>query len=154
MAKPGPKPQPTHLKTVRGNPGRRPLNEKEPEPDTTIPDPPPTLSEKALKQWDLVAPQLHKMGVLTQIDATALEMYCVAYGNWAEAQEMIKEYGPLVKARSGYLQQSPYMQMANKAFEQMKAMLPEFGMTPSSRSSLKTGDTDKPRENRFGTIRG
>ena len=31
MAKPGPKPKPTHLKIITGNPGKRPLNHDEPE---------------------------------------------------------------------------------------------------------------------------
>lgn len=136
MAKPGTKPQPSHMKLVRGNPGKRPINENEPQPDMDLPTPPEGLSDHALKQWDIVAPQLHKMGVLSKIDATALEMYCVAYGNWREAQEKIRRYGPLVKAKSGFLQQSPYMQIANKSFEQMRSMLAEFGMTPSSRTRI------------------
>ena len=152
MAKPGTKPQPTHLKMVRGNPGKRKLNDQEPQPDMEMPQPPPMLSAEALTQWEVVAPQLHQMGVLTMIDASALEMYCVAYGNWYAAQEKIKEFGPLVMARSGYLQQSPYMQIANKAFEQMRAMLPEFGMTPSSRSGLKTGETSN-NKNPFASLR-
>ena len=152
MAKPGTKPQPTHLKMVRGNPGKRKLNDQEPQPDITMPEPPAILSEQALAQWDVVAPQLHQMGVLTMIDATALEMYCVAYGNWCEAQEKIRKFGPLTKSPSGHLQQSPYMQIANKAFEQMRAMLPEFGMTPSSRSGLKTGETNN-NKNPFASLR-
>lgn len=32
--------------------------------------------------------------------------------------------------------QSPFLAIANKAFEQMRAMLVEFGMTPSSRSRV------------------
>ena len=152
MAKPGTKPQPTHLKMVRGNPGKRKLNDQEPQPDITMPEPPAILSEQALAQWEVVAPQLHQMGVLTMIDATLLDMYCVAYGNWCEAQEKIRKFGPLTKSPSGHLQQSPYMQIANKAFEQMRAMLPEFGMTPSSRSGLKTGETNN-NKNPFASLR-
>ena len=62
MAKPGPKPQPTNLKIIRGNPGKRDLNSNEPQPDMVMPDPPDTLSDEARAQWDVVAPQLHTMG--------------------------------------------------------------------------------------------
>ena len=36
----GRKPTPTHLKLVRGNPGKRPLNASEPKPQLTLPSPP------------------------------------------------------------------------------------------------------------------
>ena len=151
MAKPGPKPQPTNLKLIRGNPGKRPLNTSEPTPDMQMPEPPDGMSTAAVSQWHIVAPQLHKIGVLSLLDATALEMYCVAYGNWRDAQEKIQKFGPLVKAKTGFLQQSPYMQIANKAFDQMRAMISEFGMTPSSRSSISVPD-DKEGA-RFGKYR-
>ena len=154
MAKPGPRPQPSNIKKLRGNPSGRPLNPAEPKPDMTLPEPPDMLSEDARKQWDLVAPQLHSMGVLSQIDATALEMYCVAFGQWRHAQEKIRLLGPIIKIeKTGYLQQSPYMQIANKSFDQMKAMLSEFGMTPSSRTRIAAENIPE-RRNRFANIRG
>ena len=144
--KPGPKPQPTKLKLLRGNPGKRPLNENEADAGDKMPKPPKHLSPAALKQWKIVAPQLNEIGLLAKLDGPAMEMYCVAYGNWADAQEKIQKYGPLVKARSGFLQQSPYMQIANKAFEQMHKMIGEFGMSPSSRSGIavEKDPQDKP----------
>jgi hypothetical protein len=43
---PGPPPKPTHLKLVTGNPGRRPLNKREPKPKPGIPSVPAHLSPK------------------------------------------------------------------------------------------------------------
>ena len=146
--KPGTKPQPTKLKMLRGNPGKRPLNKSEPDYGVEMPEPPAHLSEEALAQWDLVAPQLNAVGMLAKLDGTAMEMYCVAYGNWVHAQEKIRQFGPLIKHKSGALQQSPYMQMANKSFEQMRQMIAEFGMTPSSRSGL-IAEKD-PLDNKVG----
>ena len=39
----GPKHTPTKLKPLKGNPGRRPLNEGEPEPEVRLPNPPSHL---------------------------------------------------------------------------------------------------------------
>ena len=154
MAKPGPRPQPTSLKVIRGNPGKRKLNSSEPQPDKTMPEVPEALSDEASAQWELVAPQLHSMGVLTRIDSTALEMYCVAFGNWRDAQAKIQQFGPLIKSeKTGFFTQSPYMQIANKAFEQMRAMISEFGMTPSSRSRLIADKGMADTGNRFAKIR-
>jgi P27 family predicted phage terminase small subunit len=44
----------------------------------------------------------------------------------------------LVKSPSGYAIQNPWLSIANKAFDQMMKLMTEFGMTPSSRSRVKT----------------
>jgi P27 family predicted phage terminase small subunit len=58
------------------------------------------------------------------------------------ANRQIQEFGPLVKAPSGYPMQSPFLAIANKAFDQMRAMLTEFGMTPSSRTKVRVERPD------------
>ena len=40
--------------------------------------------------------------------------------------------------------QSPYLAVANKAMEQIKAMLTEFGMSPSSRSRVTVAPRPEP----------
>ena len=141
----GRKPKPTKLKIVDGNPGRRPLNEAEPDPEKEIecPSPPKHLGEVAKAEWNRMAPELHSIGLLTKIDMAALEAYCTAYARWLEAESEIKESGMIVHAPSGYPIQTPYLSIANKAIEQMKALLTEFGMTPSSRSRISVGSKKK-----------
>jgi phage terminase small subunit len=45
--------------------------------------------------------------------------------------------------KQAILMQSPYLPIANKAIEQMKTMLLEFGMTPASRSRIDTSKLDR-----------
>ena len=52
------------------------------------------------------------------------------------AEAKLDEFGIVVKTPSGYLQQSPYLSIANKAMEQMTRLLVEFGMSPASRSRV------------------
>ena len=47
----GRKPTPTTLKELKGNPGRRPLNEAEPKPAARLPSPPAHLSRSARREW-------------------------------------------------------------------------------------------------------
>lgn len=126
-------PVPTALKLLRGNPGKRPINRKEPRPslDVAIPD---WLSPNAAKHWPVVAKQLHHAGLLTAIDVTALGLYCEAFARWRDANDRIVKYGTVIKTPNGYPIQSPYLAIANKAHEQMVRLLVEFGMSPSSRS--------------------
>ena len=138
---PGAKPKPTALKLLQGNPGKRPLNKNEPKPAVAIPDCPDHLSDMAKVHWHDVAGKLLAAKILTVIDGDALTMYCETYARWVDANDHIKKFGMVVKAPSGYPCQSPYLSISNKAFEQMKSILVEFGMTPSSRTKIATADT-------------
>lgn len=144
MAKPGPRTQPTILKLLRGNPGRRKLqkNELTPEKPIKIPSPPKELNKIAKKEWRRMAKDLYGLGLLTNFDLTAFRAYCVIYAQWVQAVKQIEEHGMLIKAQSGFPMQSPYLQIANKAQAEIRKWLVEFGMTPSSRTGLKT---DKPK---------
>ena len=133
----GRKPQPTALKLICGNPGKRPLNEHEPQPALAIPECPEHLSPEARREWERITEHLHRLGLLSQIDRAALAAYCQAYGRWVEAEQSITKLGLVVKAPgSGYPIQNPYLPIANKALEHMRHFLTEFGMTPASRSRI------------------
>ena len=54
-----------------------------------------------------------------------------------EAQASLREYGVVIRSPNGYPMPSPYLSVANKAFEQMRMMLAEFGMSPSSRTRVQ-----------------
>jgi P27 family predicted phage terminase small subunit len=83
-----------------------------------------------------VARTLHAMGVLTTIDRAALAAYCQAYARWVEAEEKLKESPTLYKTPSGYVQQSPWLGIANKQLELMGRYMTELGMTPAARSRV------------------
>lgn len=134
----GRKPIPTVLKVVHGNPGKRPLPPDEPAPSTVAEThPPPSwLDELAKAEWARIAPMLARNGLLTEMDLDALTAYCQAWCMWKTASEHIKTFGMIIKAPNGFPMPSPYIPIANKAMVQIKALLTEFGMTPSSRSRV------------------
>ena len=140
----GAKPKPTALKVLAGNPGRRPLNDLEPQPTVGSMDPPPGLSEEAARHWGIVSHHLHECGLLTEIDKPAFRLYCEAFARWHDANEQISIYGPVVKSPKGFVVQSPYLGIANRAHDQMVKLLVEFGMTPSSRSRVAVEQKAKP----------
>lgn len=122
---------------IRGNPGRRPLPENEPEIPSEIPDPPQHLNKKAKEEWGRITPDLERYGLLTKIDGSALGAYCDYYAQWAEASAKIKKDGMIIQTAFGP-QINPWLRISNKAIEGMKKILVEFGMTPSSRSRVKS----------------
>ncbi len=133
----GRKPVPTAMKLLRGNPGKRPLNQREPKPPVTIPRCPQHLDAEARREWRRVSRELYDMGVLSLVDRPALAIYCQAWSRWVRAEKLMHKSGEVLKAKgSGALYQNPYLAVANKAMEQMARFLAEFGMTPVSRTRV------------------
>ena len=138
----GRKPTPTRLKVLRGNPGHRPLNELEPEPQPRLPRPPAHLSDNAKKEWRRAGQFLLQLGLVSDIDLAAFAAYCTAYGRWVDAEQGLRTYGVMLKSPNGFPVQSPYLAVANKAMEQMRSLLSEFGMTPASRSRVSASPVE------------
>lgn len=140
----GRRPKPTRLKVLTGNPGRRPLNPEEPQPEPQIPDCPAELGPVARREWDRLVGELGKLNLLTNLDRAALAAYCGAYALWAEATEAIQKFGTMVKSPSGYPIQSPYVSIANRQAELMMRISSEFGFTPASRSRIAVPTSTEP----------
>lgn len=143
VGKQGRKPKPTHLKLLAGNPGKRTLNAGEPKPRASIPRCPSHLSPEAKAEWKRMARRLHGLGLLTELDGTALAIYCQAYGRWVAAEQKLREFGPVIKSPGGMPMQSPFLAIANRAIEQVRSLMTEFGMTPSSRSRISIQSIDE-----------
>jgi P27 family predicted phage terminase small subunit len=136
----GPPPEPTRLKLLKGNPGKRALNDAEPQPPAKAPPCPPELSDLAKKEWRRISRLLLELGLLTEIDRAALAGYCDAYATWIKSGEELQRT-PLVIIYKGLPMQSPYVAIHNAAGKQMLQYLQQFGLSPSSRSRVRV---DKP----------
>ena len=148
----GRKPLPTRLKLLKGTARKHRMRNDEPTPGAGNVSPPDHLSVAACRQWDLTCPHLMAAGVMTDLDVHALALYCEAFARWAMANKQIEKYGPVVMAKSGFPTQSPYVAISNMAFEQMRGMLVEFGMTPSSRTRVGTVKSAKGERNPFADM--
>jgi P27 family predicted phage terminase small subunit len=115
----GGKPKPTAIRRLEGNPGNRAYNHDEPVPPSTLPDCPDHLNPEAQSEWHRLAQVLHQMGVLTFVDRAALAAYCQCYGRWVEAEEKLRVTPILLKTKTGYVQQSPWLSIANRQMELM-----------------------------------
>lgn len=138
----GRKPQPTHLKVLAGNPGKRPLNQDEPQPDKRFPPCPERLQGKAREAYEQFAAQLAGCRVGTQLDATALELLAESYAAHAEAAAQVAKNGPvwIERQEPGKLPKfaySPFWVVMKHEHKKLVALLTEFGMTPSSRSRVQ-----------------
>jgi P27 family predicted phage terminase small subunit len=134
----GRKPKPTTLKILDGNPGKRSLNDHEPQVQAEIPECPDFLDDEARAEWFRMAKVLEDMGLLTRADRAALAAYCVAYSRWVAAEAQVRRLGTIVKSPlKNFPMKSPYLTVADQALETMRKFMVEFGLTPSSRSRIR-----------------
>lgn len=94
------------------------------------------LNSGAKHEWRRIVKVLLDIGLYTEVDRAALAMYCQVWGRWVAAERKLAEHGPVLNPKNGKPYQNPWLHVANKAWEQMRKILPEFGLTPSSRSRL------------------
>lgn len=146
MGRRGPAPQPTALRVLRGNPGKRPLNAEEPKPRALPPKRPTWLTGEARKKWDELVPELERLGLLTIVDGAALAGLCQAWKDYVECTRFIKKHGRTFTTESGYIVPRPEVAIAQKALQAIKAFAAEFGLTPSSRSRLRTPQPERSED--------
>ena len=147
----GPSPTPTRIKLIRGNPGKRKLNDSEPQPQLAAPECPEYLDEMARVEWDRLVEILLAMRVLTEADYIALGNLCQAYSTMIDAQKKLSKAGVLYRTKSGYVQQSPLLGIVNSQMTLINALVREFGLTPSSRTRVSS-IAEPRKENRFANL--
>ncbi len=144
MARPGSKPKPTELKKLAGNPGRRPLNSKEPKPDRASQRCPRGLSDGAKKFWRAYAPQMICLGVVTAVDVPAFLLMAEHYAIAREARDIVMESGLMDKDVNGVDRKHPLLQVWRDNATAYRMFASEFGLTPSSRSRLNIEGPEEP----------
>jgi P27 family predicted phage terminase small subunit len=139
---------PTKLKLLRGNPSRVPIGaEPEPQPFTSIPQPPDYLDDDAAAEWRKQAPELVRIGVLTVADATAFASYCQVVGRWIKAERALKGQELVIEAGDGTSTKvNPMVHVAATAQRDLLAAAAQFGMTPAGRARLNAGITRPPKK--------
>lgn len=144
MGKRGPPPKPTALKLVTGNPGKRALNKREPKAAGAYGAPPEHLDAIGKAAWRTLAKTLKDMGLESSSDRKALELLCSVYEEWREAREVVKDEGMTYERHTAegglVIAVRPEVRIAADAFRRLQRMMLEFGLTPSARSRVTTGD--------------
>jgi len=141
MARRGPPPQPTSLRVLRGNPGKRSLNGREPRLELRTPSCPRWLGPEAKKAWHQTVPVLCRMRILTRVDRDALTAYCQTYARWVAAEMFLDKHGEVYPLRDEKgnvrcMQQFPQVAIARGLLQVLRCYQQEFGMTPSARSRV------------------
>lgn len=143
MSTRGRKPKPTAVKILEGNPGKRPLNTREPQYSRRAPPCPAWLEPEAKRVWRRLNKEMEAAGTLTNADREVFASFCQSYARWKEAEEFISEHGTIMRTPSGYLQQIPQVSIAQTYMKKMNEAGSLLGLNPSARSRI-IADLEKP----------
>lgn len=153
MGKRGPAPTPTNLRVLRGDRKDR-INTSEPQPlgEVVCPE---WLSADARQVWDRLAPDLQAKRVLTSWDVDTLAAFCTMVVAHRDASVDLDRNGtrivtPMKELADGSVIYStvknPNWQVAREAAALMVTLGGRFGLNPSDRSQLSTGDGSANRK--------
>jgi len=137
----GPKPTPSKIVEVTGNPGRRPIKESA-KGAGRVGLPPKSMSDAAKEKWATAAVEWRL--VLTGSDRDALRMYCEAWAEMLNAQLRVNEDGAMILTPNGMVQKSPWLTKLEQSREFCRKMLAEFGGSPSAR--MRVGGVEDESE--------
>lgn len=144
--------KPTALKVLQGNPGKRPLPEREPKPTVAASSPPEWLDDYAKEMWMEVSPLLVGMRVLTEADRPALVLMASAWADWRKADEVIQMRGSSFEVKEWDrraeefvvvgLRRRPEVADRADAWRRVRLAISDFGMTPAARAKVATAEDD------------
>lgn len=166
MGKRGPKPKPTALKVLEGNPSKRPLNEFEPAIFLPARKPPTVFEDQiANDEWDRLFEAMPP-GIYTAADTSALANYCLAWSLLVNAQREIALNGIMVaiydlnpdtgERQFSTYRSSPAVKVWKAASETLIKLTDRLGLSPGVRSRLELPRrNEKPAEqSRFAGLIG
>jgi len=142
MGRRGPKSKPVELQLAAGTyrADRHGTVTVRPE----VPDAPEWLDEAGCGEWKRLVEDLAELGVLCQIDQTALGMCCMAFSDWLSARAAVAESGWTATTEKGSVYQHPNVGIMNKASERWLRLARELGLTPSARCGMHKLEGSKP----------
>lgn len=149
--------KPAALKILEGNRGRREIKEG-PKFKPVTPECPKWLSREARKEWQRLAPELERLGMLTEADKGDFAAYCQAYARWMQAEQAVDRYGLTFETRHIEMAEDgntferisirprPEVLQAHRERMSMMRLGALFGFSPSDRGRMALNQTSDDEE--------
>lgn len=148
--KPGPRPQPSEIADLKGNPGHRQIA---PAADVgqIATEPPSWLKAKSARAiWQRLMPQLQQLRFVKRTDEIVVGRYCVHLARFLELNDDISKKGHGVTytaetVTGGKLERlHPKFAALMRTEEALVKIEDRIGLTPSARQSLMTALASRP----------
>ncbi|MQS88275.1 MULTISPECIES: phage terminase small subunit P27 family [Companilactobacillus] len=104
--------------------------------------PPAHLPKYAKQLWKELAPELNKVGMVTSLDSTNFELFCMQYQEHRDAVNAIKKYGSVYEDSNGNLKKNPAVNVADTATKNLRSLGMILGIDYNSRSQNANTESD------------
>jgi P27 family predicted phage terminase small subunit len=144
--------QPTASLKLRGTFRTDRRSVAEPEPTVIIPDMPKFLKGEARREWNRITVLLAARHCLTEWDRSMLAAYCNEWAMYVYlSRQCYKAEHAVEPTRANNSMLSGKLLARKMALKNCMAIATEFGLTPSSRSRIKT-ESDKQESDPFESL--
>lgn len=116
---------------------------------------PDWLDGVAKREWHRIVGELQELKLMTNLDVTALAMYCDAYSKYRSASEQVRKEGSVVTFKNALGATNQVKHPAIEVMKQMAAMAKSFGgefglsfgarirLTPTKQSEKEETELEK-----------
>lgn len=132
----GPPPQPSNVRALHGEAGKRRKKAPEPQPEAGSTIAPAWLDALAREHWNELSVELSRLGLLGKIDRGVLAGACWWYAKFRKAAGHVHRRGLTEKTPNNGRQASPDFKIARDAWREYTTAVAAFGVTPSARTRL------------------
>lgn len=142
----GPKPKPTALKRLQGNPGKRKIKTTEVRPPTTKGPLERPIAGADTLAADFLAkytPTLQALGLLTDVDQPGFELAAKHYAFAWKAAEHIEAEGMTITDDHHEKRKHPLLGVFRDNSAAFRAWVQEFGMSPSARTRVQFPEAEQ-----------
>jgi P27 family predicted phage terminase small subunit len=146
----GPPPKPSRIRQLEGNPSRRPLNPREPQP-TGPARCPNFLTGAARKEFERVIAAMPP-GLYTSADQQLLTLHALCWTTYRAALALVTRDGLTVAGADGALVAHPQLAVVGRQAELLIRLSDRLGLSPSARARLAMPET--PPASKFDGLIG
>lgn len=155
----GRRPQPTALKVLRGNPGKRRPNAAEPSLPPSGPEieePPVEIAGDpvAVAEWSRIVPLLRSAGMVSELERPQLVALCQQWSRYLAAQSRLAGSGMVLKGSRGEPIVNPFLAVSDKALANCQKLWVELGITPSARSRIRVTTIQEKETSKWAGLIG
>lgn len=150
----GRKPKPSHLKLINGNPGKRPINKREPTASSDLPIAPKWLNDRAREIFAEIVALIDEMGYASRSHMHSLALAASRLEEVEVCTQMIDDEGRTYETTNTQgdtsIKSHPAVAQRSEAMRHAQSLLAEFGLTPSA--AAKVVVPKKQPKNRFSGL--
>ncbi len=104
------------------------------------PQPPTQLDGVSAEAFEFLSNKLVGLGVVSELDKYSLQMFSDAWEDYVAARNIIRQNGPTyattTPAGDTMFRPRPELARMQNAWDRLKKMLPEYGLTAASRAKI------------------